>query len=574
MSQSTAATDGLAKPYAAWMRPWPATLALVVVVSLVRTAIVALTPYTLIEDEAHYWEWAQRLDWSYYSKGPGIAWLIWAGCASLGDTTFGVRMPAVLASAVGALAVAWLARDMTRTKDSDSPDSRADGRAGFIAAAVFLVLPPFQIVSLLATIDGPYLAAWALAIAGAWRALHHRSAAGALLLGTAFAVGFLFKYTVLLLVPGLLLYAVLHRRSLNAVRTPWWLASTAIALLGLLPVAIWNAQHDWVTVRHLLGHLGAPGGDVPEAQTPSEWSPIDAALRLAEFAGLQLALVGPALVLMFASASKRARAMPRSSAAFALLIAAPMLVFYAGVSLFARTEGNWTMAAYVSLAAACGPGVVHAMDQLLRARLEWLALPLADRPKAGILKRAPENIRQIMWHWALGYGIAAGAGFALMPAVAALPVIGDVVPIGRLTSADVRAQHAVEIIDELRARTQREPVLIAQHYGRSSQMAFEFARLGRSDIEVYCASAHLDGRRTQYDVWPETDLSLASTNDKLRGRPTLLLGGFESQWLPITTDLVPIGELRGEHKRGRDAFTAQSLLGFDLLPTTNAETQP
>ena len=27
-------------------------------------------------DEAEYWAWSRHLDWSYYSRGPLIAWLI------------------------------------------------------------------------------------------------------------------------------------------------------------------------------------------------------------------------------------------------------------------------------------------------------------------------------------------------------------------------------------------------------------------------------------------------------------------------------------------------------------------
>src|SRR5262245_53653374 len=34
----------------------------------------------LAPDEAHYWDWSRRLDWSYYSKGPLVAYLIRAGC--------------------------------------------------------------------------------------------------------------------------------------------------------------------------------------------------------------------------------------------------------------------------------------------------------------------------------------------------------------------------------------------------------------------------------------------------------------------------------------------------------------
>ena len=34
-------------------------------------------PLDLSEDEAHYWLWSEHLDYGYYSKPPGIAWVIW-----------------------------------------------------------------------------------------------------------------------------------------------------------------------------------------------------------------------------------------------------------------------------------------------------------------------------------------------------------------------------------------------------------------------------------------------------------------------------------------------------------------
>ena len=62
----------------------------------------------------------------------------------------------------------------------------------------------------------------------------------------------------------------------------------AFGLGFLLPVFIWNAQHDWSTVRHLMGHLGMQGGDIatPEAKP---WSP----LWTLEYVGLTLAACGP-----------------------------------------------------------------------------------------------------------------------------------------------------------------------------------------------------------------------------------------------------------------------------------------
>src|SRR5262245_49787049 len=53
-------------------------------------------PIDLSGDEAHYWDWSRQLDWSYYSKGPLVAYIIRASCAIFGDTMFGVRFPALV----------------------------------------------------------------------------------------------------------------------------------------------------------------------------------------------------------------------------------------------------------------------------------------------------------------------------------------------------------------------------------------------------------------------------------------------------------------------------------------------
>src|SRR4029450_11337090 len=52
----------------------------------------------LSPDEAHYWEWSRRLDWSYYSKGPFVAYLIAISTALGGATELFVRLPAVVLS--------------------------------------------------------------------------------------------------------------------------------------------------------------------------------------------------------------------------------------------------------------------------------------------------------------------------------------------------------------------------------------------------------------------------------------------------------------------------------------------
>ena len=61
-------------------------------------------PLDLSPDEAHYWDWSRHLDWSYYSKGPLVAYLIRAGCERpapwseqyTGSLALAVRLPAVV----------------------------------------------------------------------------------------------------------------------------------------------------------------------------------------------------------------------------------------------------------------------------------------------------------------------------------------------------------------------------------------------------------------------------------------------------------------------------------------------
>ena len=70
------------------------TLGLIAILTLFRLWFCAQTD--LVADEAYYWLWSKHLDWSYFSKGPGVAWTIYVGTMLFGDMEFGVRFFAVL----------------------------------------------------------------------------------------------------------------------------------------------------------------------------------------------------------------------------------------------------------------------------------------------------------------------------------------------------------------------------------------------------------------------------------------------------------------------------------------------
>jgi undecaprenyl-diphosphatase len=66
----------------------------ILALTLLHLWMIGSGRWPLSGDEAHYWEWSRRLDWSYYSKGPMVAYLIALSTRPGGHTEFGC-LPAV-----------------------------------------------------------------------------------------------------------------------------------------------------------------------------------------------------------------------------------------------------------------------------------------------------------------------------------------------------------------------------------------------------------------------------------------------------------------------------------------------
>lgn len=193
----------------------------------------------LSEDEAYQWMWSKHLALSYYSKPPLIAYSHFLSTSILGDSAFGVRFfSPVLAALGGGMLLAFLSRN-------------ANPRAAFFTVAAALATPMLAVGATLMTIDAWSVFSWTAAMILVWRAVERDSTVDWIWAGAAVGVGMLAKYVNALQWVCVLLFLAVHAPARVQFRRPGFYLAPLVSALSLLPVIIWNAQNDWITLTHL-----------------------------------------------------------------------------------------------------------------------------------------------------------------------------------------------------------------------------------------------------------------------------------------------------------------------------------
>jgi len=406
--------------------------------------------FELSGDEAYFWLWSRRLDWGYFSKGPGIAALIRLGTALCGDGELGVRLGAVLSSAGASLGIYALGRELY------------SARVGFWAVVVANTTPLFAAGSLLATADMPSICLWTWSAVLFWR-LRTRDAplawAG---LGMLVGVGTLIRFVVAAepLCFGLYLAATADGR--RRLRGPGFWVMLAVAAICLAPWLLWEQGHGWITLDHLRSR-GAL--DRPWALHPRS---------LGEFLALQLAIVLPyGAGAVAAYCIRGARVLHADAWRYLAALSLPLFALYTALALGAPGQPNWTGPAWV----AAGVLTVAAFLDL------------------GVRSAAVRRLNVA----AVAAGLVAAAAVHLSLATAWLPAGRD--PL-------LRIRGSRDLADQVAAAARRTGAgfLIGSHYQVASLLAYYQAELqadhradrpGRLPVFTPCGPRPLN----QLDLW-------------------------------------------------------------------------
>jgi 4-amino-4-deoxy-L-arabinose transferase-like glycosyltransferase len=431
----------------------------IAVLLFARLAYLRSETIEISKDEAYQWLWSKHLALSYFSKPPFIAYFQWIGTHLWGDTPFGIRFFApVITSLASLLVLRFLAREVNT-------------RAAFALILVVTATPLLALGSILFTIDAPSVLFWTAAMLAGWRAVQREGRTRDWLwTGLWLGMGFLSKYTALLQWVSLGVFWVIWPPARRHLRRPGPYLALTINALCTLPVLIWNAQHDWITVTHLEDRAG-----LDEAWRPT--------LRFFfEYTGAQFALLNPVFCLgaLWAAVAVWRRRRQDPLLLFAFAMGVPLILGYWLYSLRARVQPNWIAPAVLPLLLLM---VVYAEARWragVRAIRTWLTVGLAFGLPL-ILLMHDSNL------------VTKATGRALPPRVD---------PCRRVRGWT----EGAAVLGELRREFLREgkPVfIIGEHYGVASLLSFylpEAKAAVRSEPLAYCVSS--DQPRNQFYFWP------------------------------------------------------------------------
>lgn len=297
-------------------------VALLAAAAVTCLRIIAAARFPLTGDEAYYWEWSRRLDFGYIDHPPLVAWSI-ALFDEGARSVWRIRMPFVIDGLLTSLCAFDFARRATRSVN-----------AAGIAAVLVLCAPLATLTFDLATPDGPFLLAWAAALACALRALQTDARRWWIALGIALGCAVLaraFGFALLLGIGCAVICSL--RRGRIRLRGP--VVAGAIAAFAAGLDLLWNAEHHWAQF-----HFALVGRHVLHGFAPLR------GVETLVFALVAGAFCAAPFVLGAAARLPRCR---EHWSDIALYSAAPLLAVLAVLSLFESVEIYWFAGPVLSL---------------------------------------------------------------------------------------------------------------------------------------------------------------------------------------------------------------------------------
>ena len=292
----------------------------------IRGSYLFINQLDLIGDETYYWDWSRQLDWCYYSKPPMVAWLIRLFTELGGNSVAIVRLPTVV------LGTIFLAYFYATTKAIYNAQTAA------LALLMILATPANLIANFIMTIDPPLYCFWIMSIYFLQQALFKRNLLDWLWAGMATGAALLSKQVALLIPLMLIGYLLMDKQRYPSFKKEFFIYLTPIVLC-MIPILLWNQNHDWVMYNHSKGHFS----------TQEQISLLKKLEQSYTVLLYQLLLLTPIIAtLITINSFKLTLKLKHLSAQeqFLVWMGPILLIGFIVINFFQKTQGNWPMPFY------------------------------------------------------------------------------------------------------------------------------------------------------------------------------------------------------------------------------------
>jgi Dolichyl-phosphate-mannose-protein mannosyltransferase len=310
------------------------SIIVVVVFTIIR--LILSSSLELANDESYYWTYSQHLQWNYFDHPPLVAvWIRFFTANLLWQHTFFIR----LGSFVGCAIASYFIYKTIATIHTE--------RAAFIG--VFLYNTSFYAcitAGLLITPDTPQMVFWTCAMYMATKILEDDTKWRYwLLFGVAVGLSIMSKIHAVFLWQGMLLYAVVYKRS-------WFLKPTfyysgLLTIIIISPIIIWNINNDFITYRFHSERV------IVHANEVLHWQGL-----LKEIIG-QLIINNPFNIIFILIFFRKKKIDVKHNDALSLfkLISLPLLLIIFSIALFRVSLPHWSGPAYITLIPLAATGL-------------------------------------------------------------------------------------------------------------------------------------------------------------------------------------------------------------------------
>ncbi len=208
--------------------------------NILRLMLIPL--FGLTDDEAHYWQYSQYLDFSYYDHPPMVGYMIYFFTRIFGNTLYGVRLPAVFCFIIASIYFYLLIKKMFNSK------------IAFYSVILLNSVPIFFVGSIITIPDASLGMFWMMYMYYFYKFVKTYNYKILYFSATLLGFALLSKYTALLLVFSTVII-FLYKKELKKyfLKKEFYIFLSIIIIL-FLPVILWNFANNFVSFKYQFYH--------------------------------------------------------------------------------------------------------------------------------------------------------------------------------------------------------------------------------------------------------------------------------------------------------------------------------